>query len=83
MGVALEVLRLPREARSYRFDELTLERLNKLSNRLAGKGETEIVRDALGHLLGSLERDQAVWMTAPSEVQKANPSGHKRPERDR
>lgn len=77
MGVNLEVLRLPREARSYRFDEQTLERLNKLANRLQGKNETDIVRDAVAHFLGTLERDQPLWMTAPSEAQKANAS-HKK-----
>jgi hypothetical protein len=76
MSVELEIYNLARPTqRSYRFDEQTVERLNKLSNRLGNKTETQIITDAIGHLLGSLERDQPIWMTAPSESQKS----HKRP----
>lgn len=70
----LEILHLPKATRSYRFDELTIQRLNKLANRL-GKTETEIVSTGVAHLLGSLERDQPLWMTAPSEGTRS----HKRP----
>jgi hypothetical protein len=69
--VELEILHLPRATRSYRFDELTMERLNKLAGRL-GKTETEIVSAGVAHLLGTLERDQPIWMTAPSEGQKSH-----------
>lgn len=81
MGVRLEVLELPKQRRNFAFDELTIERLNKLSNRLGGKTDTDIIRDSLAHFLGSLERDQAVWMTAPSEVQNSKASDHKRGQR--
>jgi hypothetical protein len=68
----LEILHLPRATRNYRFDELTVQRLNKLANRLGSKTETEIVSVGIAHLLGSIERDQAVWMTAPSEATRAH-----------
>ena len=68
----LEIVHLLRATRNYRFDELTMERLNKLANRLGSKTETEIVSVGIAHLLGSIERDQAVWMTAPSETQKSH-----------
>jgi hypothetical protein len=68
----LEIVHLPRATRNYRFDEQTIQRLNKLSNRLGAKTETDILEDAIAHLLGSLERDQPVWMTAPSEVLKSH-----------
>lgn len=73
MGVEipLEVLHLPRTTRSYRFDELTIQRLNKLTGRL-GMTETETVSRGIAHLLGSIERDQPLWMTAPSEAQKSH-----------
>lgn len=45
--------------------------MNKLTGRL-GKTETEIVSVGVAHLLGSLERDQPIWMTAPSEAQKSH-----------
>jgi hypothetical protein len=73
MGVDLEILSLPaRPTRNYRLDELTLERLNKLAGRLGGKTETQIIIDAVAHFLGSIERDQPVWVTSPSEGQKSH-----------
>lgn len=74
VGVELEIVNLPRTARSYRFDEQTIQSLNKLANRLGSKTDTEIVSIGIAHLLGSLERDNPIWMTAPSDTQK----GHKR-----
>ncbi len=75
MGAEIRILELPRVTRSYRFDDRTLERLNKLARRLPSKSDTAILEDAIAHLLGTLERDQPTWMTAPSDSQK----GHKRP----
>lgn len=79
----LEVLTLAAKRKQFVFDELMLERLNKLSNRLAGKTETDIMRDSLAHFLGTVERDQPVWMTVPSEVQKAKLPDHNRGPRER
>ena len=81
-GVELEVLALPKTRKHFVADELTLERINKLSNRLAGKTDTEIIKDSLAHFLGTIERDLPVYVTAPSEVQKSKPADHKRTQHD-
>lgn len=55
-------------ASNFRLSLQTQRRLAKLALRL-GKSKTEVLELAVTHLLGSLERDQAVWLTAPSEPQ--------------
>lgn len=75
MGPGFEVLEMPRKTQSFRFSDRTRERLDKLGAILPGKSETAILEDAVAHLLGSLERDEPVRMTAPSDSQKR----HKRP----
>ena len=57
-------------SRSYRFTNSTTKRLERLSDILE-KTDTAIIEEAIAHLLGTLERDQPVWLTSP-------PKGHKR-----
>jgi hypothetical protein len=61
----------------YRLNARTKERLERLRG-LMDKTEAEILEDAVAHLLGTLERDQPIWPTAPSDRQ----TRHKRPPRD-
>ena len=58
----------------HRLSARTREQLEVLHDVL-GKTESEILEDAVAHLLGTLERDQPVWLTAPSDRGKR----HKRP----
>jgi len=53
---------------NFRLSPTTTRRLAKLALRL-GKSKTDVLETAVVHLLGTLERDQAVWMTVPSEPQ--------------
>ena len=58
---------------SFRLSATAQRRLRKLCYRL-GKAErdrAEVLETAITHCLGSLERDQPLWMTVPSEPQTA------------
>jgi predicted transcriptional regulator len=61
-------------SRSYRFTNSTAKKLERLAD-IMEKSDTAIIEEAIAHLLGTLERDQAVWMTSPKDAQK----GHKNP----
>ncbi len=64
-----EIVALPRpNTRSYRWDERTAERLDKLARLLPTKNETEILTDSVAHFLSILERDERVSMRVPSEA---------------
>jgi hypothetical protein len=66
-----EVIDLARaRTRSYRFSDQTGERLKKLGEKLESKTETQILEDAVAHLLSTLDRDLPVYMTAPSDGAK-------------
>lgn len=64
-------------SRSYRFTNGSVKKLERLSGLLE-KTDTQIIEEAIAHLLGTLERDQPVWMTSPPGDEKT----HKRPPRD-
>jgi len=48
-----------------------MERLRKLTQ----KTDSEIIEDAIAHLLGSLERDLPTYITAPSDRVKSHKRG--------
>jgi len=64
-------------SRSYRFTNSTTRKLEKLADLLE-KSDTQIIEDAIAHLLGTLERDQPLWATSPGDDKKS----HKRPPSD-
>ena len=71
-----EVIDLARaRTRSYRFSEQTAARLKRLGETLQSKTETQILEDAIVHLLATLDREEKVSLIAPSDSQKR----HKRP----
>jgi hypothetical protein len=73
-------LKMPTEkssSRSYRFTNKTAANLERLAE-LMEKSDTQIIEDAIAHLLGTLERDQPLWATRPGDVK----SSHKRGPRD-
>jgi hypothetical protein len=61
-------------SRSYRFTNSTAKKLERLSD-LTEKTDTSIIEDAIAHLLGTLERDQPIFLTSPQDPRK----GHKGP----
>lgn len=61
-------------SRSYRFTNGSVKKLERLG-RLLEKSDTQIIEDAIAHLLGTLERDHPVFLTSPGDTQK----GPKRP----
>jgi hypothetical protein len=71
----LQLMAQEKTARSYRFTDTTVERLNKLEGRLPTMDRTTIVETAIGHLLGSLEQGEGVYLAVPSEAQKAHKKG--------
>lgn len=65
-------------SRSYRFTNSSVKKLERLGDILE-KSDTQIIEDAIAHLLGTLERDMPTWQTSPRETEKT----HKRtPPRD-
>lgn len=64
-------------SRSYRFTNSTVSKMERLA-ALLEKTDTQILEEAVAHLLGTLERDQPVWMTSPKDREE----GHKRPPRN-
>jgi hypothetical protein len=83
LGVEAEILTLPERpsTRQYKWDDLTVARLDKLGELLPQKDEASILRDCIGHFLSTLERDERPWMTVPSELEAAaakRPKRHKR-----
>jgi hypothetical protein len=60
--------------RGFKLSAATNRRLQRLS-RILDKSDTAIIEDAVAHLLGTLERDEPVRMTSPSD----DPKRHKRP----
>jgi len=60
-------------SRSFRFTNSTAKKLDRLA-RLTEKSDTAIIEDAIAHLLGTLDRDQPVFLTSPRDSEK----GHKR-----
>lgn len=76
------VIALPRPStRQYKWDERTIERLDKLADLLPHQDEVDVLRVAVGHFLSTLERDERVLMTVPSEQAETARGGHKRPDR--
>jgi predicted DNA-binding protein len=61
-------------SRSYRFTNSTAKKLERLA-AITEKSDTAIIEDAIAHLLGTLERDNPIYLTSPKDVQK----GHKSP----
>ena len=58
------------EPLNVRLSARAAARLDRLQRKLSAS-KTQVVEDALVHLLGSLERDQAIWLTVPGEAQEA------------
>jgi hypothetical protein len=54
------------ESRNFKFGPLTAKRLEKLGRKL-DKSDTAILEIAITHLLSTLERDEPVRMTIPTE----------------
>jgi len=59
--------------RGFKLSAATNRRLERLS-RILDKSDTAIIEDAIAHLLGTLERDEPIRMTAPSDTSKAHKS---------
>lgn len=59
--------------RGFKLSASTNQRLERLSKML-DKSDTAIIEDAIAHLLGTLERDEPVRMTAPSDAAKRHKS---------
>jgi hypothetical protein len=59
--------------RGFKFSGVTAKRLERLG-KILEKSDTAIIEDAIAHLLGTLERDEPIRLTAPSDV----PNRHKR-----
>lgn len=77
MGPAIRFQVMPTEkgaSRSFRFSTVTSRRLERLSDLLE-KSDTAILEDAIAHMIGTLERDQPVWLTAPSDGRKHHKRG--------
>jgi hypothetical protein len=73
-------LNMPTEkskSRNFRFTNSTNSKLERLADILE-KSDTAIIEDAIAHLLGTLERDNPVYLTSPRGTEKT----HKRPPRD-
>lgn len=80
MEGAILRLTMPTEkssSRSYRFSNSTANRIKRLAELLE-KSDTQIIEDAIAHLLGTLERDQPLWAISPEDLKKL----HKKPPRD-
>lgn len=75
-GVAARIISLMPETpvSRFRINRRSLDKLARL-RALLEKSDADILEDAIDHLLGTLERDQPVWKTAPSDSRK----GHKPP----
>lgn len=56
-------------SRSYRFSKVTADRLQRLADLLE-KSDTAILEDAIAHLLGTLDRDEPIYLTSPNDRQK-------------
>ena len=61
-------------SRSYRFTNSTTKKLERLSD-ITEKSDTAIIEEAIAHLLGTLERDQPVWLTSPRDAEKTHKRG--------
>ena len=55
--------------RSYRFSKVTAERQERLAELLQ-LSDTAILENAIAHLLGTIERNQPVWLTSPTDLNK-------------
>ena len=54
------------KARTFRLTDLDDKRLDRL-RRMVDKSPSAVQSLALAHLLATLERDQPIWLTVPSE----------------
>jgi hypothetical protein len=61
-------------SRSYRFTNSTAKKLERLA-AITEKSDTAIIEDAIAHLLGTLERDNPIYLTSPRDIGKT----HKNP----
>lgn len=68
---------IEKTTRSYRFSKVTQDRIERLGELLQ-KSDTQILEDAIAHLLGTVDRDQPVWVTSPHD-RKRGTSGPRRP----
>jgi hypothetical protein len=82
MGVEAEIITLvPRPTtRQYKWDDLTVERLDKLADIFPYKDEVDILRDAIGNFLSQMERDERPSLIVPSERRRAAKSHKRRPD---
>lgn len=57
---------LPTKQRSFRLSDRSVAHLERLADRL-NRNQTDVVELALAHLLATLERDERVHLTPPSD----------------
>jgi hypothetical protein len=77
MGVEFKILELAKTSKHYRLSDKTLARLEKLRELAPGKSDTELVQDAVAHLLGTLESDDPrIFTHVPSEGRKRHKDPH-------
>ncbi len=50
--------------------------MTRLRTRLPGRSQTDVISLSLTRLLASIERDERVHLTAPSDEQPDNPPDH-------
>lgn len=62
-------------SRSYRFSNGSVKKLQRLSAIRPDMSDTAIIEAAIAHLLGTLEREQPVWLTSPGDLQKSHKRG--------
>ena len=70
----IELMPTPKEGYGFRLSPLAKRRLARMATDME-KSEAQILEIAITHLLGTLEREQGIWMTAAEPPRKS----HKRP----
>jgi hypothetical protein len=73
-GNTARIIELMPDPSAFRISPLAKRQLKQLAEQ-QDKSDAEILEIAIAHLLGTLDRDQPVWMTGTKPV----PKGHKRP----
>lgn len=77
MQGAILRLTMPTEktnSRSYRFTNSTVKKMERLADILE-KSDTAIIEDAIANMLGTLERDNPVYLTNPGDIRKTHKRG--------
>lgn len=58
---------LASKSRSFRMSDQDQEHMRRLRHSLAGRSQTEVISLALTHLLATIERDERVHVSTPSD----------------